>query len=120
MRDASPLGVGCEQRSHGAGVSSIQRLGCGAELVDHVIEYATRASVAITERRYVHLFDRQRTDEVVRQAMQSRDPALSVDAGICVVGEGGWRVAGSRLGSRPLWGCLSEWEDGGVFDLDCL
>jgi hypothetical protein len=26
-------------------------------------------SSTITERRYVHLFDRQRTDEAVRQAM---------------------------------------------------
>jgi integrase len=26
-------------------------------------------SSAITERRYVHLFDKQRTDEAVRQAM---------------------------------------------------
>ena len=29
----------------------------------------TTASSAITERRYVHLFDKQRTDDVVRQAM---------------------------------------------------
>lgn len=28
-------------------------------------------SSAITERRYVHLFDKQRTDEAVRQAMAS-------------------------------------------------
>ncbi len=28
-------------------------------------------SSAITEHRYVHLFDRQRTDEAVRQAMGS-------------------------------------------------
>ena len=28
-------------------------------------------SSTITERRYVHLFDRQRTDEAVRQAMAS-------------------------------------------------
>jgi hypothetical protein len=28
--DASPLGVGREQRSHGAGVSAIERLGCCA------------------------------------------------------------------------------------------
>jgi hypothetical protein len=26
-------------------------------------------SSTITERRYIHLFDRQRTDDVVRQAM---------------------------------------------------
>jgi hypothetical protein len=26
-------------------------------------------SSAITERRYIHLFDRQRTDETVREAM---------------------------------------------------
>lgn len=28
-------------------------------------------SSAITERRYIHLFDRQRTDDAVRQAMSS-------------------------------------------------
>jgi hypothetical protein len=31
------------------------------------------APSAITERRYVHLFDRQRTDEAVRQSMASAD-----------------------------------------------
>jgi integrase len=28
-------------------------------------------SSAITERRYIHLFDRQRTDEQVREAMRA-------------------------------------------------
>jgi hypothetical protein len=41
--DASPLGVGVEQRRHWARIAAIERLGRGAELVDHVIEYATRA-----------------------------------------------------------------------------
>jgi hypothetical protein len=32
-------------------------------------------SSVITERRYVHLFDKQRTDEAVREAMSARFPS---------------------------------------------
>jgi hypothetical protein len=38
----------------------------------HLLDLAVlvgHESSTITERRYVHLFDRQRTDEAVRQAM---------------------------------------------------
>jgi hypothetical protein len=44
-------------------------------------------SSTITERRYIHLFDRQRTDEAVRQAMASgalageREPLCSIGVG---------------------------------------
>jgi len=32
-------------------------------------------SSAITERRYIHLFDKQRTDDAVREAMARYDAA---------------------------------------------
>lgn len=72
---------GFEAAAEAAGIEGVSfhsmRHAFASRMIDRGISSTVLAalmgheSASITERRYVHLFDRQRTDEQVRQAMAS-------------------------------------------------
>jgi integrase len=86
-RNGKPLGHrnatrrGFEAAAEEAGIEGVSfhsmRHAFASRMIDRGISSTVLAALmghessTITERRYIHLFDRQRTDEAVRQAMAS-------------------------------------------------
>jgi integrase len=76
---------GCELAAEKAGIEGVtfhsMRHAFASRMIDRGIRSTVLASLmghessTITERRYIHMFDRQRTDEPVRQAMGRACPA---------------------------------------------